>query len=205
MQFKHNEEQFILINVYAPNKDSPDFFKNVFSLAEAMEGHRIFAGDFNLVLDPEMDRKSNVTVKSNSKSAEFLKEYMSENSIIDVWRERNPQSRYYTWTVRKDKASRLDMFLIENSALSWVRGVHIGAKFKSDHNKVVLEIIPHVTCRGSGVWKLNTSHLSDPEFVELINAQIEKTKKLGTSLKPEDLWETLKCELILVCKQFSIS
>ena len=43
-----------LINIYAPNRDNPNFFDKVFELSEnEMANHLIVCGDFNLVLDPK--------------------------------------------------------------------------------------------------------------------------------------------------------
>ena len=45
-----------LINVYAPNKDTPIFFDKISDLiANSQEDHVIICGDLNLALDPSLD------------------------------------------------------------------------------------------------------------------------------------------------------
>ena len=45
-----------IINIYAPNVDTPTFFQNISTLIEENTmDYLILCGDFNLVLNPEMD------------------------------------------------------------------------------------------------------------------------------------------------------
>ena len=48
--------RFLLINLYAPNCNNPEFFKNLAELVEKSDTRNvIFTGDWNLVLDPTLD------------------------------------------------------------------------------------------------------------------------------------------------------
>ena len=45
-----------LINIYAPNKDTPDFFKKIGNITESSDmDYVMLAGDFNITLDPQLD------------------------------------------------------------------------------------------------------------------------------------------------------
>ena len=45
-----------LINIYAPNRDSPHFFESIkIAIENSTHDYCIICGDFNLTLDPEMD------------------------------------------------------------------------------------------------------------------------------------------------------
>ena len=45
-----------LINIYAPNKDDPNFFEKISELAQnEIADHVMICGDFNLILDPMLD------------------------------------------------------------------------------------------------------------------------------------------------------
>jgi hypothetical protein len=47
---------FILVNVYGPNKDKPIFYRNISELLTSFNGEFIImARDFNLVQDPILD------------------------------------------------------------------------------------------------------------------------------------------------------
>ena len=64
---------------------------------------------------------------------------------------------------------RLDYWLISNSLHDLVTRVDIIASIKADHSMVVLELKEiEENCKGQGFWKLNTSFLTRPEYVEMI-------------------------------------
>ena len=47
----------VLANIYAPNWDNVDYFRNLFSLLTDLDLHDlIMGGDFNCVLDPKQDK-----------------------------------------------------------------------------------------------------------------------------------------------------
>ena len=111
VQFTIGHESFILVNIYAPNKDNPDFFLEIFKKLEDVDGKRILVGDFNLVLDIEKDVKTEKGDYINKKnSREILSEYMNETLLTDIWRDLNPEKVVYTWRkIRKAKyGSRID-------------------------------------------------------------------------------------------------
>ena len=66
-------------NLYAPNSDSPEFFLDIFdTLAELHCPHMILAGDFNLALDLNKDKRD--ATYNNDRAAYVLHEYI--NKII---------------------------------------------------------------------------------------------------------------------------
>lgn len=53
----HTSVPLILLNIYAPHFDSPDFFSKIFNLITQHNDHIIITGgDFNCYFDPRMDR-----------------------------------------------------------------------------------------------------------------------------------------------------
>ena len=46
-QLEHEQEKFVLVNLYAPSKDVPHFFTELFRKVDTLEGKHIFCGDFN--------------------------------------------------------------------------------------------------------------------------------------------------------------
>lgn len=88
-------EQFILINIYAPNTDQPTFFHNLFLTIASLSGACIMAGDFNCTLDPRKDKSIGVD-QSHLRSRGVIHHFMKEISLIDVWREDNPNGEKYT-------------------------------------------------------------------------------------------------------------
>lgn len=55
-----NNIKFVLVNVYGPNEDDPQFYTKVFGMVDARENaSMIIAGDFNTSLDPSLDLFNN--------------------------------------------------------------------------------------------------------------------------------------------------
>ena len=60
-------KKLILVNLYGPNEDNPQFYKNVFKIISEFENENvIMCGDWNLVLEPE-NECSNYLHVNNSK------------------------------------------------------------------------------------------------------------------------------------------
>ena len=54
INFKWDDRQFTLCSLYAPNKDTPGFFTEIFNKLENYDGQRIIVGDFNCMREPEI-------------------------------------------------------------------------------------------------------------------------------------------------------
>ena len=55
---------FILINMYAPNEDDPNFFVNMFNIIENLDTQNlILVGDWNSVIDYEIDTFNYLTIR----------------------------------------------------------------------------------------------------------------------------------------------
>ena len=63
---------FSIFNIYAPNKDTPGFFHEIENKMRDSEGNIIIMGDFNLALNPTIDRRGSLV--NNNKSCEVVKE-----------------------------------------------------------------------------------------------------------------------------------
>ena len=165
--------QYVVFNIYAPSGSdkrqernfffSQDMFRafNLFTHA-----HYIFAGDFNCVLSP-LDIENGVGF--NTKFCASLKDLVTSFDLIDAFRAKFPSSNEYTFFRPGKSASRLDRFYISSSiALSWDIS-HIASL--SDHFAVHLKIKlniflqDHSKTGKTTYWKLNTSILSDDQFL----------------------------------------
>ena len=107
-QFSDPDGRFILVdlklenktitlgNIYAPNDDNPNFFKNVLSHLLSFECEDIIlGGDFNLVLDVQNDKKGGrlTTHKSSLKEVQNI---INSLDLIDIWRVSNPDIKRFT-------------------------------------------------------------------------------------------------------------
>ena len=95
---KTNDKCYVICNVYAPNTDNAEFFLKAIELSENFLDRDaiIFGGDFNLVMDPNVDR--NGSKCNHDKSLAVLLEFMEKENLCDVWRVFNPNRRRYTGT-----------------------------------------------------------------------------------------------------------
>ena len=50
------------------------------------------------------------------------------------------------------------------------------AGFKTDHSMVTIQVALHTNSRGPGFWKLNTSFLSETEYINQIRTAIKGVK-----------------------------
>lgn len=71
---------YTIVNLYAPNNDDPAFFHSVFTLLSDLtaDSTTIIGGDFNIVLNPSLDRSKNPVNAKQSQSAKVLQEYMED-------------------------------------------------------------------------------------------------------------------------------
>ena len=101
-----------LIDIYGPNKDETEFDKELLQMMTENENMVVMAGDFNLILNPEVDFANNANLNNPEFRDEVLN-MMIEANLIDVWRNSNLEKLQFTW---RRKASRqkagLDFFLI---------------------------------------------------------------------------------------------
>ena len=109
-----NGLRLTLCNIYGPNEDNADFYIEVIQHVESLPNDdRIIGGDFNLVLNILIDKKSG-TMNTNKKSQIWINNWMEETELVEIWRFQHPDSRKYTWCRRNPSPvfCRLDFFLV---------------------------------------------------------------------------------------------
>ena len=165
------EKKFLIASLYAPNKDDPSFFKGVFHRIDAYASdYKIIGGDFNLGIDPLIDRKGK-TIINNDKSANWIQAHMANNGLVDLWRQQYPTQSGFTWRrlCPQPSFSRLDYFLSTDSLMQLVAGTQILLGFRSDHSLLQFKLVLYKHVKGSGYWKINTALLRDRDYLDKIN------------------------------------
>lgn len=188
----------ILANIYAPNWDDQEFFSKFFSRLPNMATHHlVLGGDLNCVLSPTLDRSSQKSVPV-SKSARIIQCFLNTYGIADVWRFHNPTSHAYSFFSAVHKTfSRIDYFFLDKKLLPLVVNCDYKAIVISDHSPVVISLrIPNV-CSNYRQWRLNPLLLSDEEFVNFINSEIELFLRINQTpgMSALTVWESLKAYL----------
>ncbi len=98
---------YIVCNAYAPTRDHRsdqiEFIKNIQSTLAPYEHENILlGGDFNLYLDPKLDKADFMSNKSDNPVYRKEMFALRESVILTyAWRDLNPNSRRYTWHSRR--------------------------------------------------------------------------------------------------------
>ena len=139
-----------------------------------------------------MDKKGRLA-RTHLKSQETVKDRAAQLDLVDAWRTINPDSRKYTWRRRKPEIlCRLDFFLVSQCLMCSVTSANISAGYKTDHSLIDIKIALQSNLRGPGYWKLNTSFLTDIDYV---------TQKTHEEYQDDDtvnkglLWEMMKLKI----------
>ena len=164
--------------LYAPNDDDPSFFLNFFDhLNDFKCDEVIIGGDFNLVLDLDTDKKGGLA-KTHTESVKTLKDFCAQIDLLDAWRILNPDIRRYTWRRKRPEIHcRLDFFLVTQSLKCNITSANILTGYKTDHSLIEITVATHSNMRGPGFWKLNTSLLTEMDYINQIRAVIKDTQE----------------------------
>ena len=146
-----------LINIYAPTH--PTERETFFQTIEAYINNHcandpiILGGDFNCVLDRNLDRLPNPNI-SEDRGITTLKNIIRNQSFQDNFREEYPQIKSFTCNSK----SRIDRFYssgIEGLTINTTQPVRVPVS--TDHSLISLRISPPTEIkRGPGSWKANS-------------------------------------------------
>ena len=194
LEIKINENELIVINIYGPNNDDINIFSKLEKfIQENDEKTILIGGDFNTVLDENLD-KHNGRTNTHKQCRNKLKHMIDTHNLIDIWREKYPDSRKYTWhsSHKPPIFSRLDYFLVSENVKNFVVSCDHLLSFKSDHCPVLVTLDLSQHSRGPGYFKLNNSLLLDIEYQEIIKTSIKDITNINADANPNTLWELIK-------------
>ena len=191
-----NNQVFLLANIYGPNVDNPDFFRNLIQQIQNTDEHEfIIMGDFNIVIDPQKDRTDHCMYAP--RSTNILQEFMEEIELVDIWRIRNPESRIFSWmrenrssnTNKKISASRIDYAISTLGLNNKTQEVKYSFGYKTDHSLFTFELDLSPYKRGPGYWKFNNILLHDKSYVDKANEIIHEAKIKYIKNTPDKVME----------------
>ena len=194
-----NEYRFTLVNIYAPNEDKPEFFTNIYNeLSDFPTDSLIIGGDFNCVQNISVDKQGGNPV-SNPNANKEIKSIMEDLDLIDIWRQRNPDKKTFTWHQKKPLVQcRLDYFIVSYNLVSFTSDTKIRSSFKTDHSLITYSFKPYELEKGRGYWKFNASLLTDKEYIDKVKTCIRDTienHKYLINIDDQLLWETVKLQI----------
>uniref|UniRef100_H3AKY0 exodeoxyribonuclease III n=1 Tax=Latimeria chalumnae TaxID=7897 RepID=H3AKY0_LATCH len=197
-------QKMLLVNIYAPVEGDPTFFHQLNSrLQQFNDIPIIMGGDFNEVLDLQLDRsiKAKPHVSGTNRAIHTL---ISDFNLVDVWRAVNPRIRDYTFSShRHNSYSRIDLFLISRSLIGDIFVADIEIRTILDHAPISFTYSGILGLEKSRNWHLNVSRLRLPEVQSLVKEAISDFYKCNPKEDSDSrlLWDTL--EAVLRGKLFS--
>ncbi|GFS09551.1 nocturnin [Elysia marginata] len=147
-----------IINIYAPNTDDPNFFIKVkHEIARVGNKNIMVMGDWNLLLDPEIDGVNYKNI-NNKKARAEVGQMMADLDLFDIWREEHPEERKYTWK-RKLKNNtiqlgRLDFILASQDIIHYCKKENILPGYRSDHSMITVTLQFAQNYKPKTFWKL---------------------------------------------------
>ena len=110
------EEDIIIVNIYAPNIGAPQYIKQTLTdIKGETDSSTIIVGDFNTPLTP-VDRLSKQKINTET---QVLNDRLDEMALIDVFRAFHPNTEEYTFfSSAHGTFSRIDYILGHKSNLS---------------------------------------------------------------------------------------
>lgn len=124
IEFFTGEKRCLLCCIYGYNEDKPleEFFNQVEKkVDEFCCENVILCGDFNQVLNPELDYKNHSKSKRNSEARKALSKLMESQKLVDIFRKMNPDAPAFTYQrANPPSSARLDFFSdIQESAVKF--------------------------------------------------------------------------------------
>ncbi|CAH1276930.1 ZCCHC3 [Branchiostoma lanceolatum] len=170
----------------SPNKDPPK--------PQRSRKVLVLAGDFNCVLDPGLDRRSesSFTPGTGTQDVVQLRSLCTDLDVVDAWRVEHPDQIDFTWRSKSNKTrSRLDRIYVPvgTTTVSEIKSCPF-----SDHDGALASIVlvPSVE-QGRGLWKCNVKALEDRCLRENFLEQYAKWREgKGTERSLREWWDSTK-------------
>jgi exonuclease III len=188
-----NEQKIRLTNTYFPNTNRHrlKLIETLKTLTPTTDAH-IFAGDFNFVEDPDID-KSKGRKSSGAITRAHFKTYRQNNSLEDIFRKIYPNKREYTHIDKPTGIkTRIDRIYADRATAQAAIHVDHVINTLADHSAVTAHFKIQNNS-GPGYWKCNVSTLMDPDFKEDFKALWEKLTNIDENSINLQWWE--KCKL----------
>ena len=177
-----NDKLVLLVNIYGPNKDNPEFYTLLNQRIHKYEINNILiVGDWNLLLNPEIDC-FNYKHINNPRARQEVLHIKNNLMLFDVWREENMEEKKFTWKRKLQggelQMGRLDFFLLSESLTHLSCKEKILPGYRTDHS--IIEITLNFSkdvFKSRTFWKFNNSLLFNTDFITEAKENIFETKK----------------------------
>ena len=143
-------------------------------LSKYADENIIIGGDFNCSL-AHLDKVGEKPVENKKCVIDKISNLINLYSMHDVWREKNPSEKQFTWRDKAFKVQcRLDYVLVSQNLVNLAKDCHIIHAPVSDHCAVKLFIQSDSLNKkaGPGFWKFNASLLEDESYITELKENI---------------------------------
>ena len=169
MELKVLDKKITLASIYGPNEDKPQFYRNLKQkISDFGNDKVIICGDWNLVLNPDVDTENYRHINNPTARQEVLK-FIDNDNYIDIYRFIN-DDKGFTWRRLnpEKKQARLDYFLISEETFEFTNDCKIVSGYRTDHSGITLKLKLNQNERGTSYWKFNNSLLKDKDYIQLV-------------------------------------
>ena len=196
ISFMANDRKTFIINAYAPtvSTEKHTFFLTLDNHMKGLDGDIILCGDFNCVLDNELD-----IISGNGhrvRDVEDFQDVIVSNSLNDTWRLFHPDEKEFTWSCKNPfLARRLDYIFTSDHIFNSVNFCNITSIAQSDHRLTEIQYRLTKVDRGPSYWKFNDSLLKDQEYLDKTNKLIEDHINESSNVEPQFRWDFCKIKI----------
>lgn len=198
-QIRIESNVFTFCNVYAPvasnHKFQLTFLDKLIEVLNELEAPNVFiGGDFNTVLNEDLDKRGNIAERFNVRRSEYtdkLCQFAEDNDLVDVFRMLHEKVKRFTFR-RGTYAARLDWWWVPDHLTNAIVKIDVLTSVQSDHSPVMFSLKFSEFERGPGFWKFNTSLLQDLAYIERIKKLCVADEIINFGSNASDRWEFFK-------------
>lgn len=190
---------FVFINMYNSNDERIKFTKFTYLFSQLPpSAYLVIGGDFNTVMDSDLDRTSNVRNRNHRKSLNALQRFLDSFNLVDVWRCVYPEVNSFTFFDARGQ-SRLDYFFLQSHNLARVTACDIHKRpqyldkkdYVSDHAPLSIQIQTN-----GPKWQPDAFLLKDKACMERLSCIIKTISRMKNKQGRGCLWPGVKIRLL---------
>uniref|UniRef100_G1KVC2 Reverse transcriptase domain-containing protein n=1 Tax=Anolis carolinensis TaxID=28377 RepID=G1KVC2_ANOCA len=186
-------EKILVCNIYVPNGPKRKFVKLLRQKIDQAEfDHIIILGDFNGVLDINLDKSIKQRRKINNTLPKNIIQLKEEYDLQDIWRLRNPNQKDFTFYSNRHKSwSRLDMIWVSKSLVTKIDEIKILARDLSDHSPLIMNINKKKKFTN---WKLDSNLIKKEIDIKKIKLMTKEYFQWNDNQEtsPQIIWDAYK-------------
>uniref|UniRef100_A0A8C5MG49 Reverse transcriptase domain-containing protein n=1 Tax=Leptobrachium leishanense TaxID=445787 RepID=A0A8C5MG49_9ANUR len=202
-----NSRIYTLVSAYAPNASQTQFLTRLLNkVQEVLTGTLILCGDFNLSLDPTVDRSVGGSRPQNTASIRRIRELMTQYDLYDAWRLLHPTARDYSFRSRVHNSyTRIDYFFTPGNALPYIIDCCILPITWSDHAPILLTLGDVYQGYARPPWRFRVKLLKHEQAAQDVREALTLYFKENVTpeMNPLILWQAHKAVLRDVCIRWS--